>query len=147
MNEYLDAAFRAVALYFIILVSLRLLGKKDMGQLALQDFVLILLISKSLYNNAGLGPGITMVLTLTLLNYIMDWILYKSKRFKKIVVGEPVILVENGNVLPKALTCEKLTMDELISGMRKQGYEKISDVKWAILETDGAISVIGKKGN
>jgi uncharacterized membrane protein YcaP (DUF421 family) len=145
MNEYIDAAFRAVALYFIIIVSLRLLGKKDMSQLALQDFVLILLISKSLYNDAGLGPGIAMVLTLSLINYIMDWILYKSKKARKIIVGEPVVLIENGTVLPKALTCEKLTMDELIAGLRKQGYDKIQDVKWAILETGGEISVIGKQ--
>ncbi|MBS1493826.1 MAG: DUF421 domain-containing protein [Bacteroidetes bacterium] len=144
MNEYVDAAFRAVVLYFIIIISLRLLGKKDISQLALQDFVLILLISKSLYNDAGLGPGITMVLTLAIINYIMDWILFKSKKARKIIVGEPVVLIENGNVLPKALNCEKLTMDELIAGLRKQGYEKIQDVKWAILETGGEISVIGK---
>lgn len=145
MNEYIDAALRAVALYFIILVTLRMLGKKDMGQLALQDFVLILLISKSLYNNAGLGPGITMVVTLGLVNYIMDWILFKSKKARKIFIGEPVVLIENGNVLPRALNCEKLTMDELIAGLRKQGYERIQDVKWAILETGGEISIIGKE--
>lgn len=145
MNEYVDAAFRAVALYFIIMISLRLLGKKDMGQLALQDFVLILLISKSLYNDAGLGPGIAMVLTLAVVNYIMDRLIFKSKKLRKIIVGEPVVLIEKGKVLSQALNCEKLSMDELIAGLRKQGYEKISDVKWAILETGGEISVIGNE--
>lgn len=144
INDYIDAAVRGVVLYFIILVSLRLLGKKDLAQLALADFVLILLISKSLYNDAGLGPGIAMVISLAVVNYIMDWALFKSKKFSKLVVGEPVILIENGNVLPRALKCEKVTMDELIAGLRKQGYDKISDVKWAILETGGEISVIGK---
>lgn len=145
MGEYIDAVVRAIVIYFVILAALRLLGKKDMAQLALADFVLILLISKSLYNNAGLGPGIAMVISLALVNYGMDWALFKSKKFRKIAVGEPVILIENGKVLPKALTCERLSIDELLAGLRKQGYEKIEDVKWAIIETGGEISVIAKE--
>lgn len=142
MDIYIDAAVRAVALYFIIIFFLRVLGKKDMGQLALQDFVLILLISKALYNDAGLGAGIAMVVALSIVNYIMDWTLFKSKKIRKIIVGEPVVLIENGKVLPKMLECERITMDELITGLRKLGYEKISDVKIAVLETGGEISVI-----
>ncbi len=141
---YAEAVIRAIALYFVILISLRALGKKDLGKLSLADFVLVLLVSKALDNDAGLGPGIAMVVSLAIINHIMDWAFFKSKRLKKIAVGEPVILVHNGKVHPNALKEEMLTMDELMEGIRKKDIENIADVKWAILETNGEISVISK---
>jgi len=141
-NLYLEAVGRAVGLYFVILISLRVLGKKDLGKLSLADFVLVLLVSKALDNDAGLGPGIAMVVSLALINHVMDWAFFKSKKLKTIAVGEPVILIHNGKVQPGALKEEMLTMDELMEGIRRNSLEKISEVKWAILETNGEISII-----
>jgi uncharacterized membrane protein YcaP (DUF421 family) len=139
---YIEAVVRAIALYFVILISLRALGKKDLGKLSLADFVLVLLVSKALDNDAGLGPGIAMVVSLAIINHIMDWAFFKSKKLKKIAVGEPVILIENGKIKPKALEEEMLTMDDLMEGIRRCGLDKISQVRWAILETNGEISIL-----
>lgn len=139
---YVEAVVRAIALYFVILISLRVLGKKDLGKLSLADFVLVLLVSKALDNDAGLGPGIAMVVSLAIINHFMDWAFFKSKRLKKIAVGEPVILIENGKVKAKVLEDEMLTIDDLMEGIRRCGLEKISQVRFAILETNGEISVL-----
>jgi len=144
INECIEASVRGIVLYFVILTSLRLLGKKNVGQLTLADLVLVLLISKSLYSDSGLAPSIAMVLSLVLVNYLLNWLIFKSKKFKKVAEGEPVILICDGNLLMKALQSEKLTIDDIMEGLRRKGCEKVKDVKWAILETNGEISVVPK---
>jgi uncharacterized membrane protein YcaP (DUF421 family) len=145
LDSILDTTTRSIILYFLIIVVLRLLGKKGLAQLSLTDFVLVLLITKSVYNDQGLFSGVSMVIALTVINYGMDYIIYKSKKARKIIVGEPVILIDNGKLKQEALKSEKVTIDELIEFVRQNGLMKIEDVKWAIMETDGSVSVIPKK--
>ena len=144
MDEYIEACVRGIVLYFVILISLRLLGKKNVGQLTLADLVLVLLISKSLSSDGGLGPSVAMVLSLVIVNYLLNLLIFKSKKFKKVAEGEPVILICDGNLIMKALESEKLTIDDIMEGLRRKGCEKVKDVKWAILETNGEISVVPK---
>jgi len=144
VQNLIDLGLTSIILYLLIIFVLRLLGKKGLSQLSLADFVLVLLISKSLYNYDGLAGGIVMVLSLFAVSFILDRMLFKSIKFRMTVEGQPVILIDNGKVLPDVLKSERLTMDELIENVHENGLSKIAEVKWAILEVDGNISIIPK---
>ena len=147
MNEYLDIIFRSVAVYFFMVIALRVFGKKELSQLNTTDIILILLISNSVQNamvgnNTSLYGGIVAATVLFLVNFILKKLIFKYQKFSNFMQQKPEILIHNGTLDFKILSKLNITSEELKEAMREHGVEYFKDVKLAMLEIDGNISII-----
>ncbi len=147
MNEYLDIILRSTAVYFFMVIALRLFGKKELSQLNTADVILILLISNSVQNamvgnDTSLWGGLAAATVLFTINFILKKLMFKYPRFSDFMQEKPEILIHNGNLDFKTLSKLNITSDELKEAMREHGIEYFKDVKLAMLEIDGNISII-----
>ena len=147
MNEYIDIILRSTAVYFFMVIALRLFGKKELSQLNTADVILILLISNSVQNamvgnDTSLWGGLAAATVLFTINFILKKLMFKYPRFSDFMQEKPEILIHNGNLDFKTLSKLNITSDELKEAMREHGIEYFKDVKLAMLEIDGNISII-----
>lgn len=151
MNPYLDIILRSTAVYVFMLIAIRLTGKKELSQLNTVDVVLILLISNAVQNamvgsDSSLLGGLVAAAVLFLLNYVLKRSLFKSKRLRDMLLEKPEILIHNGKLDFEILHKLGITNEELDEAIREHGVERHQDVKLAMLEVDGNISVISGNG-
>lgn len=152
-NPYLNVALRSIAVYLFMLVAIRLTGKKELSQLNTTDVVLILLISNAVQNamvgaNTSLSSGLVAAGVLFIANYAIKKLMFKNKSIRHLLYEQPEILIHNGVLNPKALNKLGISNDELEEAMREHGIDKFADVKLAMLEIDGNISIIaGENGS
>ena len=152
MNPYIDIILRSVAVYFFMIIALRIFGKKELSQLNTADVILILLISNSVQNamvgaNTSLYGGIIAAFSLFLINSIFKKVMLKSKFIKELVQDKPEVLIHNGKIEFKTLARLGITSEELEEAMREHGIEYYKDVKLAMFEIDGNISIISGNEN
>ena len=143
----LELAIRAVVVYLAILILLRISGKRQVGQMGAVELVTILLISNAVQNsmNGGdnsLAGGLVLAAVLVGLSMAFSWLGYHSKTFAAVFEGTPRLLVHDGKRLEAACHKELLTHQELHVLLRKQGIQQLRDVKSAVLEADGSLSVV-----
>lgn len=152
MNPYLDIILRSSAVYLFMVVALRVFGKKELSQLNTADVILILLISNSVQNamvgsNTSLLGGLAAALVLFIFNYALKRLMYRYKELSDLVQDKPEILIHNGKTEYKTLAKLGISSDEIEEAMREHGVEHYNDVKLAMLEVDGNISIISGKTN
>jgi uncharacterized membrane protein YcaP (DUF421 family) len=146
-NNYLRIIFSSVAVYLFIILAIRLFGKKELAQLSVYDLVFILLISNAV-QNAMVGPdstltgGLVAAGSLFVVNYILKQLQLRFPQFGKIIEGEAIMLVYEGQVLSNNMKSAEITEDELMEVVREHGVASVTDVDLAILEVDGNISVL-----
>lgn len=148
-TPYWEFIVRAVIVYVFVMVVLRLTGKRQMGELAPFDFVLLLLLSNGVQNamNGGdntITAGLIITVTLVGLNSMIAWLAFKNKEIEKVVEGRPEILVHNGYLYSDVLKRNQITHHELNDALRQNDCTSLDDVRLAVLETNGQISVIKK---
>ncbi len=137
---------RAVVVYIFLLVILRVTGKRQVGQLAPFDLVLLLVLSNALQNSMNGGDntvtgGVISAVTLVFLNWLLGYATYRSKKIGRFVEGRPQVIVHNGHVYRDVMESERLTQDELDAAIRLAGCASLHEVHFAILENNGQISV------
>ncbi len=143
----LEKILRSGIVYLFLLVAFRLLGKRQVGQLTPFDLIVLLIISNVL-QNAMIGPdssvtgGLIGATTVLALNWVVARVTVASRKVERLVEGVPTILVHHGRVVEENLRRELISHEELLSALRKQGIFSISDVKVAVLEESGAVSVL-----
>lgn len=147
MNPYLNVILRSAAVYLFMVVALRIFGKKELSQLNTTDIILILLISNSVQNamvgsNTSLWGGLAAASVLFGINFILKKLMYRFKGFGKFIQQKPEILIHDGNLDFKTLSKLNITSEELKEAMREHGIEYFKQVKLAMLEIDGNISII-----
>lgn len=140
-------ALKSIAVYVFIVAAIRVFGKKEFAQLSVVDVVFILLISNSVQtamvgNDTSLTGGLVAALALFAMNYLFKRISLGSESISKVIEGEPVLLIYNGEVRPNALKEASISLEQLKAVVREHGVEEISDVNLAIFEVDGNISVL-----
>lgn len=140
---------RTVILYILILLLMRVSGKREVGQLELSELVTAFMISELASipitdNNIPLLYGIIPTVTLICLEVFLSYLCMKSKNMRKVFSGFPAVLIEKGELKQKELEDSRLTVEELLSSLRVLGYADISNVYYAILEPSGNLSVIPK---
>lgn len=149
MNDLLLTAVKSTSLYLLVLLCLRLIGKKGISEMSVMDLVLLILIGSHIAPQLPEGNkwagAIVSIITLSLLSYTLNYFSYKFQKAQKILEGTPVILVSNGRIYHNNMRKELINMDNLKEAMHHSGIEDLSDVKAAILETDGEISIIKKQ--
>lgn len=143
---------RALLVYLFLILALRLSGKRQIGQLSPFDLVLLLILSNAVQNSMNGGDnsltgGLISALTLIVLNHSVGYLTFKNKKLEELVDGRPEVLIHNGRLFQDILDKEKLTNSELNSALREAGYNSVDQVHFAILETNGKISIQGKPNN
>ena len=138
---------RGVIIYVILIVLLRLTGKRQVGQMAPFDLVLLLVLSNAVQNSMNGGDnsvigGVISAVTLVGLNWFVGILTFRSRTAEALIEGRPELLIHNGRLFEKALERSKLTRHELMSALREAGCDSLEDVRCAMLENDGNISVI-----
>jgi uncharacterized membrane protein YcaP (DUF421 family) len=137
---------RALVVYVFLLFLLRLTGKRQVGQLAPFDLILLLVLSNAVQNSMNGGDnsitaGIILAITLVMLNHGVGWVTHRSKRFEGIVEGHPLVLIHNGHVYRDVMDQEQITRHELDAALREAGCASIQEVHFALMETNGKITV------
>jgi uncharacterized membrane protein YcaP (DUF421 family) len=143
----METVIRVTVLYLFILIGLRVMGKRELSQLSPSEFVAILLVSEIAQNalireDYSLTNAFIGIATLFTVVFLLSFFVFVSKKFATLVEGQPTVLVEGGKFIEESLAKERVTPDEIYNEMHKSGLEKLSQVKWGILETDGKISLI-----
>lgn len=138
---------RTIVLYLLIIVGIRLLGKRQIGELEPSELVLALIIADLASvpmqdNGIPLITGLIPIAALLAAASILSVLTVKSIRFRELLCGRPSIVVENGVVMQRELKKNRLTIDELMEELRGQGYAEFNSIKFAVLETNGMLSVI-----
>lgn len=138
--------FRTLVLYFLLIVSVRLTGKRELGQLEPSELVVSMLAADlaaiPIENpDKPLYTGVLPILLIVVLEIILSRLSLSSALFRRIMCGKPVILIDNGKVLYDNLRKTRITLDELSGQLRLKDVLDISTVRFAILETNGSLSV------
>ncbi|HWN90726.1 MAG TPA: YetF domain-containing protein [Verrucomicrobiae bacterium] len=145
-----EKILRSVAVYGFLLVAFRIAGKRQLGQMTAFDLIVLLIISNVLQNAAigndnSLGGGLLGATVIIVLNLLIAWMTFRHKRFERIVEDSPTILVKHGHVLHANLAREFMSMAELRAALRREGVATMSEVRYAILEEDGHVTVIPRR--
>ncbi len=140
-------AIRTLTIYILVLVGVRLSGKREVGQMTPFDLTLLLLLSNSVQNamtgaDTSLAGGAVAASTLLVLNYIVGAISGKDRRFRKFIEGQPTLLVHDGSIIHEHMVKERVSKDELDRAFREHGISSAKDVALAVLEVDGTISCL-----
>ena len=142
-----EILIRTAVVYLVIFAGLRLMGKREMGQMTVLDLVAILLVANAV-QNAMVGPDVSLVggviagLTLLGINASLSALRLRGGLWGRLLEGTPTVLVEDGEFIPPHLRKEGLERSEVEMAMREHGIASVRDVKLAVLETDGSISIV-----
>jgi uncharacterized membrane protein YcaP (DUF421 family) len=141
---------RATAIYALVMVLIRVSGKRAVGQFTPFDLVLLILIGNAVQNgiNGGdnsLTGAAIMATTLIALNYGVAFITSRSRRAERIIEGEPVVLARDGKLFEGVLRRELVSRDDFREALRMNGIDDVAKVELALLETNGSISVVAKR--
>jgi uncharacterized membrane protein YcaP (DUF421 family) len=143
----LQIVARTAVIYCVVLLGVRLSGKREVGQMTPFDLTLLLLISNSV-QNAMTGPdtslygGVAAACTLLVLNYFVADLSGANRRFRRFIQGQPSLLIHDGQIIESHMAKEHVSMDELQRALRERGIASYHDVALAVLEVDGSISCL-----
>jgi len=143
----LEAVGATTAVYVFLIAGLRLLGRRQLGQLTVLDLVVVLVLGSAvetamIHGDTSLRVGLVSAATLLILNRLLTLLLVHSRRFRHLVNGGPMLLVHRGAILDEHLVRAGMTPEDLVEALRARGYEGPEGVRAAVLETDGTVSVV-----
>ncbi|HET6527944.1 MAG TPA: YetF domain-containing protein, partial [Balneolaceae bacterium] len=139
---------RAVIIYLTILIIFRMSGKRTLSQLTTFDFILLLMVGEAtqealLMDDQSIIGSLLIIGTLVSLDVIFAWFSKRSVLFDKIANGVPVIILKNGELIEENMQNAQIEMNDILEAARRdQGLESLEQVKYAVLEKDGKISII-----
>ncbi|HTL05895.1 MAG TPA: YetF domain-containing protein [Gemmatimonadales bacterium] len=145
-----ELVLRSTVVYGVLLGLIRLTGKRQIGQLAPFDLVLLLVLSNAVQNSMNAGDnsligGLLSAVTLIVLNSLVAGATWRSKRIEALIEGRPQVLIHNGKLYDQVLTNARLTHHEVNAALRQAGCLAVDDVRCAVLENNGSISVVARK--
>jgi uncharacterized membrane protein YcaP (DUF421 family) len=146
----MEPVLRAVGCYLLLLVVVRLSGKRGLAQVTIFDLVLLLLISQTvgqalLGNDSSLTTAAIITITLVVINRSNDTVAHRWADMSHVLEDAPLVLIENGVVHEDRMTRMKIRLDDVLeNGRLDEGVERLDQIKHAILERSGAISIIAK---
>jgi uncharacterized membrane protein YcaP (DUF421 family) len=146
----MDLVFRALILFFVVYVMLRVVGRRELAQLTPIDFILLIVLGDAIQqgltqDDYSVTGSLIVIITIAAIQVVLGWVAYRSKRFRTVIEGEPIVLIEDGRPIEANLRRARIALDELAEEARLSQVAKIEDIAWALLETSGRISVIPKK--
>ncbi|WP_044023010.1 DUF421 domain-containing protein [Bacillus sp. SG-1] len=152
MEEYLIIAIRTIFLYAVILLIFRLMGKREIGELSLLDLVVFIMIAEMAVlaieePDSALVNTLLPMIVLMLIQIATAFLSLKSKKFREIVDGKPIVVISHGKIDERAMRRQRYNFDDLLLQLREKDVSNVADVEFAILEPSGTLSVIKKEEN
>ena len=143
-------AAKTAVIYCFLIVGLRLLGKRELGQMSLYDLVMIIVLGNAVQNaminnDNTLGGGVVAGTVLLVLNWLFNQLALRSKRVEHVMVGEPVLIVSDGALLKGHMQHQGITVEQVMAALREHGMEDLAQVHMCVLEVDGTISVVPRQ--
>ena len=137
---------RTILLYLVMVLVIRLMGKRQIGQMEPSEFVVAIMVANLATipmedDGIALFAGLVPICTILGLELLLSYLNLKSSRLRKLLCGKPVILIENGKILQQNLRKTRISLDELTGHLREKDVLDIRSVQYAILETNGNLSV------
>lgn len=147
----METVVRVAIIYVVILAGLRLLGKRDFGEMSPLELVTLLLVPDLVAQGVigedfSFTTSVVAVTTLLSLVYLISLVLHRFKKLEQVIDSEPTLLVAKGRLMEKNLNRERISPEELYGEMHKAGLDRLARVRWAILESDGRIAIIPEDG-
>jgi uncharacterized membrane protein YcaP (DUF421 family) len=148
----MDIVLRAVFLYLFVVFLMRVIGRRELSSMTPFDLVLLVVLGDSIQqgltqDDYSVTGAVLAVGTIATLQVITSYTSFRSKKARSILEGEPVVLVERGEIVQTNLRRERMTADEIAEEMRQQDVSSLEEVEWAILEVNGSISFIKKSSS
>jgi uncharacterized membrane protein YcaP (DUF421 family) len=147
----MGSVFRGLAIYFFLLLVFRIAGKRTLAQITTFDFVILLIISEvtqqaMIDTDNSLTNGFVLIVTLVGTDILLSLIRQKWKRVETLLSGTPLVIVEDGKPLTDRMDRSRVDVNDVLMSARElQGIERLDQIKYAVLETDGKITIIPKK--
>src|SRR4051812_21529853 len=145
----MDIAIRAVVLYLFVIFVLRVLGRRELSSLSAVDLVMLIVLGDAIQqgltqDDYSVTGALIAVATIGAMQVLTSYISFRSKRARKVLEGNPIVIIQAGNLLEQNLKRERITSDEVAEEMRMQQIASFDEVQWAIIENNGQISFIKK---
>jgi uncharacterized membrane protein YcaP (DUF421 family) len=145
----MDIVFRAAFAWAFIVFVLRVMGRRELSSLSASDLILLVVLGDLIQNGVTQSDmsmtGVTIAITtFVLLTVAASYLSFKSARARKVVQGEPLIIIEDGQAIERNMRSELLTLDDVMEQARGNQIERLDEIKWAVLEASGTITFIKK---
>ncbi|HEY3922010.1 MAG TPA: YetF domain-containing protein [Gaiellaceae bacterium] len=143
----MDLVIRAIVVFLFVLVLTRVIGRRELSQLAPFDLILLIILGDALQqgltqDDYSVTGAVLIVGTFAVLQVSMSWLSFRFARLRPMLEGEPLIIVQDGKPIEKNLHRERLTIEELMESARLHEIASLDEVKWAVVERNGEISFI-----
>jgi uncharacterized membrane protein YcaP (DUF421 family) len=143
----MDIVIRAAVIYLLVFLVTRVIGKRELSSLEPFDVILLVVIGDLVQQGVtqsdySLTGGILAILTISVLTVATTYLNFRLRRLRPLLEGEPIVLIERGNLIDDNLRRERLTHEELESEARQPSIASLDDVQWAVLETNGKVSFL-----
>jgi uncharacterized membrane protein YcaP (DUF421 family) len=143
----MDLVIRATVIFFFVYLITRVVGKRELSTMEPFDLILLIVtgdlvqqaITQSDYSVTG---ALIVISTIALLTVFVSWVNWRFRSMRSTLEGQPVVLVENGNLIERNMKRERITLEDIESEGRQQQITDLGDIRWALLETNGRISII-----
>jgi uncharacterized membrane protein YcaP (DUF421 family) len=147
----MDVVLRASAIFLMLFVLLRVMGKRQLGQMTPFEFVGLVVLGDFVqqavtHNDYSITAATLAVATFGFWSLLLGWASYRSNTLRRLFEGQPRILIQDGKLLESVLERDKITLAEVLSEMRLAGIARLDDVQWGILEPSGKISFLKRDG-
>src|SRR3954447_11540439 len=145
----MDIVLRAIFLYAFVIFVMRVIGRRELSSMTPFDLVLLIVLGDAIQqgltqDDYSVTGALLAVATIATLQVFTSYLSFRPRRASKVLEGEPIVLVEHGEIVESTLRRERMTLDEVAEEMRQQQIASLEEVDWAIIETNGAISFIKK---
>ncbi|MFL5887307.1 MAG: DUF421 domain-containing protein [Thermoleophilaceae bacterium] len=148
----MDLVIRATVIFFFVFLVTRVVGRRELSSLEPFDLILLVVIgdlvqqgvTQSDYSVTG---AVTVISVMAVLTVALSWVSFKVRPLRPVLEGDPVVLVEDGRMIEKNMNRERITVEDLEQEGRQQQILSVEDMRWAVLETSGQISVIPKQSS
>jgi len=145
----MDLVLRAAVVFFFVLVLTRVIGRRELSQLAPFDLILLIILGDALQqgltqDDYSVTGSVLVVGTFAVLQVCMSWLGFRFPPLRPILEGEPLVIVEDGKAIERNLRRERLTLEEVMESARLHQIASLSEVRWAIVERNGEISFLKK---
>jgi len=145
-----DIVFRAAFVFFFILFLTRIVGRRELSSMEPFDLILLIVIGDLVQqgvtqNDMSVTGAVLAVGTMGALTMLVSWAGWRWRILRPVLEGEPIIVVEDGEPIKRNLDRNRITVDEVEAAAREQQVDRLDDVRWAVLETSGRISIIPKQ--
>jgi uncharacterized membrane protein YcaP (DUF421 family) len=145
----MDIVLRAIVLYAFMVFVMRIIGRRELSSMTPFDLVLLIILGDAIQqgltqDDYSVTGAVLAIGTIATLQVFTSYVSYRSKRARRVLEGEPIVLVERGEIVSQNLKRERMTESEVAEEARQQQISSIDQIEWAILEANGSISFIKK---